>query len=84
MSDHFDTTLKHRLESNEDGAAVGVSEVRRIELITGAGRRRRLSCDEARAEMSILKACSLREHHIFVLSAYRTGVRLSPRTMRGA
>jgi hypothetical protein len=35
MSDHFDITLERKLESNGDGAAVGVSEVRRIELITG-------------------------------------------------
>jgi transposase len=43
MSDHFDITLERKLESNGDCAAAGVSEVRRIELITGGGRRRRWS-----------------------------------------
>jgi transposase len=43
MSDHFDITLERKLESNGDCGAAGVSEVRRIELITGAGRRRRWS-----------------------------------------
>jgi hypothetical protein len=35
MSDDFDITLKHKLESNGDGADGGVSEVRRIELRAG-------------------------------------------------
>ncbi len=43
MSDPFDITLERKLESDGDCAAAGVSEVRRIELITGAGRRRRWS-----------------------------------------
>jgi transposase len=48
MSDPFDITLERKLESNGDCAA-GVSEVRRIELITGSGRRRRWSrADKAR------------------------------------
>jgi hypothetical protein len=42
MSDDFDITLKHKLESNRDGADGGVSEARRIELVTGGGRRRRV------------------------------------------
>ena len=49
MSDPFDITLERKLESNGDCAAAGVSEVRRIELITGSGRRRRWSrADKAR------------------------------------
>ena len=49
MSDPFDITLERKLESNGDCATAGVSEVRRIELITGAGRRRRWSrADKAR------------------------------------
>jgi hypothetical protein len=49
MSDHFDITLERKLESNGDCANTGVSEVRRIELITGSGRRRRWSgADKAR------------------------------------
>src|SRR5580698_702539 len=56
MSDDFDITLKHKLESNRDGADGGVSEVRRIELITGGGRRRRWpSADKARIVMESLK-----------------------------
>ena len=46
MSDHFDTTLERKLESNADGAGDGVSNVRRIELITGTGRRRQWSDDD--------------------------------------
>jgi hypothetical protein len=34
MSDDFDITLKHKLESNRDGADGGVSDVRAIVLIT--------------------------------------------------
>jgi transposase len=47
MSNGFEHRLKHRLESkptdNADGA---VTRVRRIELITGTGRRRRWSADD--------------------------------------
>jgi len=57
MSDPFDITLERKLESNGDGAAAGVSEVRRIELITGAGRRRRWSkADKARIVVESLAA----------------------------
>ena len=56
MSDPFDITLERKLESNGDGAAAGVSEVRRIELITGAGRRRRWSrADKARIVVESLE-----------------------------
>src|ERR1700733_9230276 len=56
MSDHFDITLERKLESNADRAAVGVSEVRRIELITGSGRRRRWSrADKARIVVESLE-----------------------------
>ena len=56
MSDDFDITLKHKLESNRDGADCGVSEVRRIELITGSGRRRRWSgADKARIVVESLE-----------------------------
>jgi transposase len=49
MSDPFDITLERKLESNGDCATAGMSEVRRIELITGAVRRRRWSrADKAR------------------------------------
>jgi transposase len=55
MSDDFDITLKHKLESNRDVADGGVSEMRRIELITGGGRRRRWSsADKARIVMESL------------------------------
>lgn len=44
MSDRFDHTLERKLESSADDApADAPSPVRRIELITGAGRRRRWS-----------------------------------------
>ena len=43
MSDLFDITLERKLESNGECAAADVSEVRRIELIAGAVRRRRWS-----------------------------------------
>jgi transposase len=45
MSDRFDITLERKLESSGDDAD-GVSHVRRIELITGTGRRRRWSSDD--------------------------------------
>ena len=47
MSDRFDHTLEHRLESRPaDGADDAVTAVRRIELITGTGRRRQWSGDD--------------------------------------
>jgi len=46
MSDHFDNKLKRKLASDTDKTGQGVSNVRRIELITGAGRRRRWSRDD--------------------------------------
>jgi transposase len=47
MSDRFDHTLEHRLESKaDDGGDDTVTSVRRIELITGTGRRRRWSEDD--------------------------------------
>jgi transposase len=46
MSDDFDITLERKLESKAAGAGGGVSEVRRIELITGIGRRRRWSRED--------------------------------------
>jgi transposase len=56
MGNDFDITLERKLESNGDCAAVGVSEVRRIELITGAVRRRRWSrTDKARIVLESLQ-----------------------------
>ena len=46
MSDHFDHKLKRKLASDSDETGHRVSNVRRIELITGAGRRRRWSRDD--------------------------------------
>jgi transposase len=46
MSDDFDITLEHKLGSKAAGPGSGVSEVRRIELITGIGRRRRWSRED--------------------------------------
>ena len=47
MSDRFDHTLEHTLESKpDDGGDDAVTSVRRIELITGTGRRRRWSDDD--------------------------------------
>jgi transposase-like protein len=46
MSDDFDITLKRKLESKADGRGGGVKDVRRIELITGTGRRRRWSSED--------------------------------------
>jgi transposase len=46
MSDHFDNKLKRKLESDTDRIGHGASNVRRIELITGTGRRRRWSSDD--------------------------------------
>ena len=45
MSDRFDITLESKLESSGDDAD-GVSQVRRIELITGTGLRQRWSDDD--------------------------------------
>jgi transposase len=46
MSDHFDNKLKRKLESNTGETGNSVSNVRRIALITGTGRRRRWSRDD--------------------------------------
>lgn len=47
MSDRFDHTLEHTLESKpDDDGDDTVTSVRRIELITGTGRRRRWSEDD--------------------------------------
>lgn len=46
MSDRFDHRFKRKLESDADRIGHGVSNVRRIELITGTGRRRRWSSDD--------------------------------------
>lgn len=46
MSDDFDITVERKLESKADGRDGGVTDVRRIELITGAGRRRRWSSED--------------------------------------
>jgi transposase len=48
MSDRFDHTLEHTLKAKSDEAEPdeGVRPVRRIELITGTGRRRRWSDDD--------------------------------------
>jgi transposase len=46
MSDHFDNKLKRKLASDAGEIGRGVSNVRRIELITGTGRRRRWSRDD--------------------------------------
>jgi transposase len=56
MSDRFDHRFKRKLESDADRTGHGVSNVRRIELITGTGRRRRwLSDDKARIVEESLK-----------------------------
>ena len=46
MSDRFDHTLERKLESKADEADDAGVTVRRLELITGTGRRRRWSTDE--------------------------------------
>ena len=46
MSDRFDHTLERKLESKADEAEDAGVPVRRLELITGTGRRRRWSTDE--------------------------------------
>jgi transposase len=56
MSNHFDHKLKRKLASTADGTGRSVSNVRRIELITGAGQRRRWSSDDkARIVVESLK-----------------------------
>ena len=45
MSDRFDHTLERKLDSKPDGAEGGTS-VRRLELITGTGRRRQWSNED--------------------------------------
>ena len=47
MGDRFDHTLEHTLDTKHaDGAGDAVTPMRRIELITGAGRRRQWSEDD--------------------------------------
>jgi Transposase and inactivated derivatives len=46
MSDDFDIRLERKLESNADVRGGDVTDVRRIELITGASRRRRWSSED--------------------------------------
>ena len=46
MSNHFDNKLKRKLASDTGETGPGISNVRRIELITGAGQRRRWSSDD--------------------------------------
>jgi transposase-like protein len=53
MSDDFDITLERKLESKAGGRGGSVTDVRRIELITGIGRRRRCSRED--------KACIVAE-----------------------
>jgi transposase-like protein len=57
MSDRFDHTLEHTFDTKADAkAGAGVTAVRRIELITGTGRRRQWSEDEkARIVIESLK-----------------------------
>ena len=57
MSDRFDHTLEHTLDTKPDGGgADAVTSVRRIEVITGAGRRRQWSDDDkARVVIESLK-----------------------------
>ena len=57
MSDRFDHTLEHTFDTKADANAdAGVTAVRRIELITGTGRRRRWSEDDkARLVIESLK-----------------------------
>ena len=57
MSDRFDHTLEHTLDTKADANAdAGVTAVRRIELITGTGRRRQWSEDDkARVVIASLK-----------------------------
>ncbi len=63
MSTDFDTTLERKLESKAAGVGGGVTDVRRIELIMGAGLRRRWSiADKARiVEESLASGVSVSE-----------------------
>jgi transposase len=63
MSDDFGITLERKLESKTDGRGGGITDVRRIELITGTGRRRRWSSeDKARiVEESLASGVSVSE-----------------------
>src|ERR1700722_12270960 len=61
MSDDFDITLERKLGSKAAGTGGGVSEVRRIELITGIGRRRRWSReDKAHIVVESLGLCCMK------------------------
>jgi transposase len=53
MSDRFDITLEHELETKPAADAGDALQVRRVEVISGTGRRRRWSTDD--------KACILVE-----------------------
>jgi transposase len=56
MSDRFDHTLEHTFDTKADANAdAGVTAVRRIELITGTGRRRWSEDDKARLVIESLK-----------------------------
>jgi transposase len=56
MSDRFDHRLKHKLESKPSEGGAGSGSIRRIELITGAERRRRWSGnDKTRIVMESFK-----------------------------
>ena len=46
MIDDFDIRLERKLERKADGRGSDVTDVRRIELITGTGRRRRWSSED--------------------------------------
>jgi transposase len=56
MSDHFDIRLERKLESSADETEHGIAGVRRIELITGAERRRRWS-DNDKARI-VVESCA--------------------------
>ena len=55
MGDRFDITLEHKLESMPGSDAGDGGKVRRIELITGTGRRQWSSDDKARIVVESLK-----------------------------
>jgi transposase len=46
MSDRFDITLEHKLETKPAADAGDALQVRRVEVISGTGRRRRWSTDD--------------------------------------
>src|ERR1700742_2565233 len=57
MSDRFKHRLEHKLESKAADDAIEAGSVRRLELITGTGRRRRWSSDDkARIVLESLEA----------------------------